>query len=72
MMNDDKDVFLVDGIFFMYYEMFEYSLWFRFVIPNISWKQESRKQEPEKLMQDQDTLRSSILQWCYASYGRCY
>lgn len=46
MMNDDKDVFLVDGIFFMYYEMFEYSLWFRFVIPNISWKQESRKQEP--------------------------
>ncbi|KAI8529270.1 hypothetical protein RHMOL_Rhmol12G0212800 [Rhododendron molle] len=42
----------------------------RFLIPNISWKQESRKQEPEKLMQDQDTLRSSILQRCYASYGR--
>lgn len=49
MLNDDKDVLLVDVIFFMYYEMFEYSLWFRFVIPNISWKQESRKQEPEKL-----------------------
>ncbi|XP_059641033.1 V-type proton ATPase subunit C-like isoform X2 [Cornus florida] len=31
--------------------------------------QGSRKQELEKLMQDQDTLRSSLLQWCYASYG---
>lgn len=31
--------------------------------------QDSRKQELEKLMQDQDTLRSSLLQWCYASYG---
>ena len=31
--------------------------------------QDSRKQELEKLMHDQDTLRSSLLQWCYASYG---
>ncbi|GFZ03933.1 vacuolar ATP synthase subunit C [Actinidia rufa] len=31
--------------------------------------QESRKQELEKLMHDQETLRSSLLQWCYASYG---
>lgn len=31
--------------------------------------QESRKQELEKLMQDQETLRSSLLQWCYTSYG---
>ncbi|KAK1358001.1 V-type proton ATPase subunit C [Heracleum sosnowskyi] len=34
--------------------------------------QESRKQELEKLMQDQDTLRSSLLQWCYASYGEVF
>ncbi|KAB2055935.1 hypothetical protein ES319_A11G070800v1 [Gossypium barbadense] len=31
--------------------------------------QESRKQELEKLVQDQDSLRSSLLQWCYTSYG---
>ncbi|GFP92042.1 v-type proton ATPase subunit c [Phtheirospermum japonicum] len=31
--------------------------------------QESRKQELEKLVQDQETLRSSLLQWCYTSYG---
>ncbi|XP_074566797.1 V-type proton ATPase subunit C-like [Curcuma longa] len=31
--------------------------------------QESRKQEFEKLLQDQDSKRSSLLQWCYASYG---
>ncbi|KAK6127815.1 hypothetical protein DH2020_013540 [Rehmannia glutinosa] len=31
--------------------------------------QESRKQEVEKLMQDQETMRSSLLQWCYTSYG---
>lgn len=31
--------------------------------------QDNRKQELEKLMQDQETLRSSLLQWCYASYG---
>ncbi|KAL8123233.1 hypothetical protein AgCh_011268 [Apium graveolens] len=34
--------------------------------------QESRKQELEKLMQDQETLRSSLLQWCYASYGEVF
>ncbi|KAA8542063.1 hypothetical protein F0562_023215 [Nyssa sinensis] len=34
--------------------------------------QESRKQELEKLMQDQDTLRSSLLQWCYTSYGEVF
>ncbi|GJX49247.1 V-type proton ATPase subunit C-like protein [Tanacetum coccineum] len=31
--------------------------------------QESRKQELEKLMQDQESLRSSLLNWCYTSYG---
>ncbi|KAG0457756.1 hypothetical protein HPP92_022629 [Vanilla planifolia] len=31
--------------------------------------QESRKQELDKLVQDQENLRSSLLQWCYASYG---
>ncbi|KAG9138281.1 hypothetical protein Leryth_001490 [Lithospermum erythrorhizon] len=31
--------------------------------------QESRKQELEKLMQDQESFRSSLLQWCYTSYG---
>ncbi|PSR96793.1 V-type proton ATPase subunit C like [Actinidia chinensis var. chinensis] len=34
--------------------------------------QDSRKQELEKLMHDQDTLRSSLLQWCYASYGEVF
>ncbi|KAF8390724.1 hypothetical protein HHK36_025251 [Tetracentron sinense] len=34
--------------------------------------QESRKQELERLMQDQETLRSSVLQWCYTSYGEVY
>ncbi|KAK9278097.1 hypothetical protein L1049_027655 [Liquidambar formosana] len=34
--------------------------------------QESRKQELEKLMLDQDTLRSSLLQWCYTSYGEVF
>lgn len=34
--------------------------------------QEGRKQDLEKLMQDQDTLRSSLLQWCYASYGEVF
>ncbi|ONK59315.1 uncharacterized protein A4U43_C08F5180 [Asparagus officinalis] len=34
--------------------------------------QEDRKQELEKLMQDQDTMRSSLLQWCYASYGEVF
>ncbi|GKC84351.1 V-type proton ATPase subunit C-like protein [Tanacetum coccineum] len=31
--------------------------------------QESQKQELENLMQDQESLRSSLLQWCYTSYG---
>lgn len=31
--------------------------------------QDSRKEELEKLMQDQEIMRSSLLQWCYASYG---
>ena len=31
--------------------------------------QEGRKQELEKLMQDQESLKSSLLQWCYTSYG---
>lgn len=30
---------------------------------------ESRKQELEKLIDDQESLRSSLLQWCYTSYG---
>lgn len=30
---------------------------------------ESRKQELDKLMQDQESLRGSLLQWCYTSYG---
>ncbi|KAL0429640.1 UNVERIFIED_CONTAM: V-type proton ATPase subunit C [Sesamum radiatum] len=34
--------------------------------------QESRKQELEKLIQDQETLRSSLLQWCYTSYGEVF
>ncbi|KAH6803281.1 vacuolar ATP synthase subunit C / V-ATPase C subunit / vacuolar proton pump C subunit [Perilla frutescens var. frutescens] len=34
--------------------------------------QESRKQELEKLMQVQEALRSSLLQWCYTSYGEVF
>ncbi|KAL7152746.1 hypothetical protein ABFS83_04G118900 [Erythranthe nasuta] len=34
--------------------------------------QESRKQELEKLMQDQESLRNSLLQWCYTSYGEVF
>uniref|UniRef100_A0A0V0I550 V-type proton ATPase subunit C n=1 Tax=Solanum chacoense TaxID=4108 RepID=A0A0V0I550_SOLCH len=34
--------------------------------------QESRKQELEKLMHDQETFRSSLLQWCYTSYGEVF
>ncbi|XVF16119.1 hypothetical protein REPUB_Repub10bG0003900 [Reevesia pubescens] len=34
--------------------------------------QENRKQELEKLIQEQDSLRSSLLQWCYASYGEVF
>ncbi|KAK3042513.1 hypothetical protein RJ639_000237 [Escallonia herrerae] len=39
---------------------------------NNSETQETRKQELEKLMQDQDSLRSSLLQWCYTSYGEVF
>lgn len=34
--------------------------------------QEGRKQELEKLVQDQENLRSSLLQWCYTSYGEVF
>ncbi|GAA0158829.1 ATP synthase [Lithospermum erythrorhizon] len=34
--------------------------------------QESRKQELEKLMEDQESFRSSLLQWCYTSYGEVF
>ncbi|XP_027061911.2 V-type proton ATPase subunit C [Coffea arabica] len=34
--------------------------------------QESRKQELQKLMQDQERFRSSLLQWCYTSYGEVF
>lgn len=34
--------------------------------------QESRKQELEKLVHDQESLRSSLLQWCYTSYGEVF
>ncbi|KAJ7971765.1 V-type proton ATPase subunit C [Quillaja saponaria] len=34
--------------------------------------QESRKQELERLVQDQESLRSSLLQWCYTSYGEVF
>ncbi|XXG49732.1 hypothetical protein AAC387_Pa02g3826 [Persea americana] len=34
--------------------------------------QETRKKELEKLVQDQETMRSSLLQWCYASYGEVF
>ncbi|KAJ8537070.1 hypothetical protein K7X08_035471 [Anisodus acutangulus] len=34
--------------------------------------QETQKQELEKLIQDQETFRSSLLQWCYTSYGEVF
>ncbi|KAG6601990.1 V-type proton ATPase subunit C [Cucurbita argyrosperma subsp. argyrosperma] len=34
--------------------------------------QESRKQELEKLVQDQESMRSSLLQWSYASYAEVF
>ncbi|KAK4767969.1 hypothetical protein SAY87_003110 [Trapa incisa] len=34
--------------------------------------QDSQKQEQDKLVQDQENLRSSLLQWCYASYGEVF
>ncbi|KAK7380723.1 hypothetical protein VNO78_33239 [Psophocarpus tetragonolobus] len=33
---------------------------------------ESGKQELEKLMEDQESLRGSLLQWCYTSYGEVF
>ena len=33
---------------------------------------ESRKQELDKLMRDQESLRGSLLQWCYTSYGEVF
>ncbi|CAL1391349.1 unnamed protein product [Linum trigynum] len=34
--------------------------------------QEGRKQEMDKLVQDQESLRGSLLQWCYTSYGEVF
>ena len=34
--------------------------------------QESRKQELEKLIEDQGSMRSSLLQWCSNSYGEVF
>ncbi|OWM70712.1 hypothetical protein CDL15_Pgr014385 [Punica granatum] len=34
--------------------------------------QDSRNQELEKLMRDQENLKSSLLQWCYTSYGEVF
>lgn len=34
--------------------------------------QESQKQELEKLVHDQESLKSSLLQWCYSSYGEVF
>ncbi|KAH1194184.1 V-type proton ATPase subunit C [Glycine soja] len=33
---------------------------------------ENRKQELDKLVQDQERLRTSLLQWCYTSYGEVF
>ncbi|KHM99227.1 V-type proton ATPase subunit C [Glycine soja] len=33
---------------------------------------ENRKQELDKLVQDQERLRASLLQWCYTSYGEVF
>ncbi|TXG54930.1 hypothetical protein EZV62_020186 [Acer yangbiense] len=33
---------------------------------------ESRKEDLERLVQDQDRMRSSLLQWCYTSYGEVF
>ncbi|ESW23727.1 hypothetical protein PHAVU_004G070900 [Phaseolus vulgaris] len=33
---------------------------------------ESRKQELDKLIEDQESLRASLLQWCYTSYGEVF
>ncbi|KAJ0964459.1 hypothetical protein J5N97_025597 [Dioscorea zingiberensis] len=34
--------------------------------------QEGRKEELQKLMQDLENMRNSLLQWCYASYGEVF
>ncbi|CAN6472418.1 unnamed protein product [Victoria cruziana] len=34
--------------------------------------QQSRKQELEQLVQDQTSMRNSLLQWCYTSYGEVF
>uniref|UniRef100_A0A7C9CWU3 V-type proton ATPase subunit C n=1 Tax=Opuntia streptacantha TaxID=393608 RepID=A0A7C9CWU3_OPUST len=34
--------------------------------------QESQKQEQEKLVHDQESLRNSLVQWCYSSYGEVF
>uniref|UniRef100_A0A804NIZ3 V-type proton ATPase subunit C n=1 Tax=Zea mays TaxID=4577 RepID=A0A804NIZ3_MAIZE len=34
--------------------------------------QESRKQEMEKLLLEQEVMRTSLLQWCYASYSEVF
>ncbi|KAK1294584.1 V-type proton ATPase subunit C [Acorus calamus] len=34
--------------------------------------QQTRQQEMEKLVQDQENMRSSLLQWCYTSYGEVF
>ncbi|ERN06184.1 hypothetical protein AMTRI_Chr06g192430 [Amborella trichopoda] len=34
--------------------------------------QDKRQQELEKLLQDQETMSHSLLQWCYASYGEVF
>ncbi|KAH9617437.1 hypothetical protein KSS87_018298 [Heliosperma pusillum] len=34
--------------------------------------QDSRKEELEKLVHDQEAMRSSLLQWCYSSYGEVF
>ncbi|XP_074282146.1 V-type proton ATPase subunit C-like [Silene latifolia] len=34
--------------------------------------QDSRKQELDKLVHDQEAMRSSLLQWCYSSYGEVF
>uniref|UniRef100_A0A7N0TPA2 V-type proton ATPase subunit C n=1 Tax=Kalanchoe fedtschenkoi TaxID=63787 RepID=A0A7N0TPA2_KALFE len=37
-----------------------------------SQAQDSWNQELEKLVQEQESLRSSLLQWCYTSYGEVF
>ncbi|KAJ4729535.1 V-type proton ATPase subunit C [Melia azedarach] len=34
--------------------------------------QESRKQELERLVNDQESLKTSLLNWCYTSYGEVF